>query len=63
MGSAAESLDVIIYNARDIFNNPGGFYQEDFLWKQQEGEPGVKFRVLVIVFDLKSKFSGDKTKH
>lgn len=35
MGSAAESLDMIMYNAREIFNNPGGFIKKTFFGAQK----------------------------
>lgn len=36
MGSAAESLDLIIYNAKEIFNNPGGFIKKTFFGSSEK---------------------------
>lgn len=39
MGSAAESLDMIFYNAKEIFNNPGGFLKKAF-FGSKDGKEG-----------------------
>ena len=30
MGSAAESIDMLIFNAKELFNDPGGFIKRAF---------------------------------
>ncbi len=36
MGSAAESLDMIIYSAKEIFTNPGGFLKKTFFGESKD---------------------------
>ena len=40
MGSAAESMDLIIYNAREIFSDPGGFIKKTFFGSKREEKEG-----------------------